>query len=347
MKSKHSPIISSSTPKNSFFGGLFLSVLLHIALISVLIVSFFFSPPIGNGGKGKEGEAINAVMVNTNQLFHQQAQKKLKAEQERERLAQLAKEKAEREAKHNAAMEEKIRLQKEEQQRLAEEKRQAQEKAKAEEQKRIALETEKKRLQAAKEVQEKARLAEIEKQKEKERLLQEAKAQEEKRLAAEKAKAIAQEKEKQRLVKIKEEKRKAEQKRLAKIKAEEERKAKEEQAQLEAASNFLDGDDFGMTKIGQEGREKCLSYPGTDYERKICEPLMNNFAQGSRQQAGQTCEVSIHIAGNGHILGREIIVGQNFICGNALSAVDKTRNLPSPPKGKAITVDFTFEFTYD
>ncbi len=357
-----------------------LSLALHVLLIGALAYTFLWQKPQGNGGKGETGQAIDAVMVNTDQIVRAQQAKVAKklAEEKRQALAReeaerKAREKAEQEAQAKAELEAKLKAEQEEKTRLMEQLRQqeaerlaqeqrAKEKAKAEEAKRLAQEKAKaeeaKRLAEEKAKAEEAkRLAEEKaKAEEAKRLAEEkAKAEEAKRLAEEKAKAeeakrLAEEKAKAEEAKrLAEKKAKAEKaRRLAEKKAKEEkarRLAQEKAEQQAALDNFLDGEMVGngqnaTAMSGKKGKEMCSQ--ATGYEREICRPLMQNFPQNSRF-AGQKCNVTIHIAQNGQIMQTDVgECDSAFIRGASLEAVAKTQVLPPPPEGKMRLQAFTF-----
>ena len=332
--------------EHSSIGAFLLSLLLHILLFGGLIAfSFYEIKPTQTGGEEK-GNAVDAVMVNTEVLkkevikkhqaaikreqqkklaLHEAELAKLKADIDAKRQIEEAKVKAEMEAKRQA---EEARVKAEmEAQRQAEEARvKAEIEAKRQaEEARLKAEMEAKRQ--AEEAEEKAKLEAKLKEQEAKRLMEQAEKQ---KIAELKRKALEK---KNKAIEIAKRK-KAEAKRLAKLKAAQEAQRKSEEDQLDAVRDFESGDFSleGEQINGQitQGNSRSL---GDKYGGKIKRELERRFIKETRF-ANKVCTVEVVQDRNGNIVSWKRLLGSDDICASALRAVALTKKLPKAPSDR-------------
>ena len=340
-----------------------ISIVMHLVLFGLLIVSsFYHTVEIMGGGEG-DGDAMGAVMVDTGS-----------AAQEWGRIQQQKKGQADKQKRPEPVVEEKPP------QPNQEEIKRQQEVQRQEELKR---QQEQQRQQEIKKQQEQARQEALEKQKQAE----EAKAKqaaeaaklkadaEAKRLAAaakqaeEEAKAKAAELAAQKAKQEAEAKAKAEA--AAKAKADAEAKAKaaaDAKAKADAAKrkadqasldDFLNGGDIGggsaskggnANKGGTQGSGAALGSGdggkvGDQYAGVIKKEIQRRFLKDP-SFAGKVCRIKIQLSRDGTILGYQKISGPDDICTAALSAVARTKKVPAAPsdaiyeKYKSPIIDF-------
>ena len=339
-----------------------ISILLHTLLFGGLIAFSFFEIKETQTGGEEKGNAIEAVMVNT-EVVHQAViakhQAALKAKQEREsaqRKAEEAKVKAELEAQRKVA-EAKVKAELEAQRKAAEAKVKAELEAqrKAEEQK----------AKAALELKRKAEEAKLKAELEAKRQAEELKLQKEQQLKQkiEEEKRQKEEAEKQQIAlekKIKEqeeakrkaiEKRKAEKRRRQREAQEAKRKA-EEQAQLDAVRDFELGDlsselsgsniSSQANSISKKGNSDTL---GDTYGNAIKSELKRRFIRDPSFE-NKVCNVEVEQDREGNIINYSKVSGAEDICAMALRAVALTKKLPVAPtdriykKYRKFSVDF-------
>ena len=346
-----------------------ISIVMHLVLFGLLIVSsFYHTVEIMGGGEG-DGDAMGAVMVDTGSAAQEwgriQQQKKgqadkqkrpepvveekppqpnqeeIKRQQEVQRQEEL---KRQQEQQHQ----QEIKKQQEQARQEALEKQKQAEEAKAKqaaEAAKLKADAEAKRLAAAaKQAEEeaKAKAAELAAQKAKQEAEAKAKAE-----AAAKAKADA------------EAKAAAE----AKAKAAADAKAKADAAKRKAdqasLDDFLNGGDIGggsaskggnANKGGTQGSGAALGSGdggkvGDQYAGVIKKEIQRRFLKDP-SFAGKVCRIKIQLSRDGTILGYQKISGPDDICTAALSAVARTKKVPAAPsdaiyeKYKSPIIDF-------
>ena len=347
-----------------------ISIVMHLVLFGLLIVSsFYHTVEIMGGGEG-DGDAMGAVMVDTGSAAQEwgriQQQKKgqadkqkrpepvveekppqpnqeeIKRQQEVQRQEEL---KRQQEQQHQ----QEIKKQQEQARQEALEKQKQAEEAKAKqaaEAAKLKADAEAKRLAAAaKQAEEeaKAKAAELAAQKAKQEAEAKAKAE-----AAAKAKADAEAKAAAEA--------KAKAAADAKAKADAAAKRKADQASLD---DFLNGGDIGggsaskggnANKGGTQGSGAALGSGdggkvGDQYAGVIKKEIQRRFLKDP-SFAGKVCRIKIQLSRDGTILGYQKISGPDDICTAALSAVARTKKVPAAPsdaiyeKYKSPIIDF-------
>ncbi|EGT77173.1 cell envelope integrity protein TolA [Haemophilus haemolyticus] len=348
-----------------------ISIVMHLVLFGLLIVSsFYHTVEIMGGGEG-DGDAMGAVMVDTGSAAQEwgriQQQKKGQADK-RKRPEPVVEEKPpqpnqeeikrqqEVQRQEELKRQQEIKKQQEQARQEALEKQKQAEEAKAKqaaEATKLKADAEAKRLAAAaKQAEEeaKAKAAELAAQKAKQEAEAKAKAE-----AAAKAKAEAK-------AKV-EADAKAKAAADAKAKADAEAKAKADAAKRKAdqasLDDFLNGGDIGggsaskggnANKGGTQGSGAALGSGdggkvGDQYAGVIKKEIQRRFLKDP-SFAGKVCRIKIQLSRDGTILGYQKISGPDDICTAALSAVARTKKVPAAPsdeiyeKYKSPIIDF-------
>ena len=354
-----------------------ISIVMHLVLFGLLIVSsFYHTVEIMGGGEG-DGDAMGAVMVDTGSAAQEwgriQQQKKGQADkqkrpepvveekppqpnQEEIKRQQEVQRQEELKRQQEQQRQQEIKKQQEQARQEALEKQKQAEEAKAKqsaEAAKLKADAEAKRLAAAaKQAEEeaKAKAAELAAQKAKQEAEAKAKAE-----AAAKAKADAKAKA--------EADAKAKAAADAKAKAEADAKAKADAAKRKAdqasLDDFLNGGDIGggraskggnANKGGTQGSGAALGSGdggkvGDQYAGVIKKEIQRRFLKDP-SFAGKVCRIKIQLSRDGTILGYQKISGPDDICTAALSAVARTKKVPAAPsdaiyeKYKSPIIDF-------
>lgn len=357
-----------------------ISIVMHLVLFGLLIVSsFYHTVEIMGGGEG-DGDAMGAVMVDTGSAAQEwgriQQQKKgladkqkrpepvveekpLQPNQEEIKRQQEVQRQEELKRQQEQQRQQEIKKQQEQARQEALEKQKQAEEAKAKqasEAAKLKADAEAKRLAAAaKQAEEeaKAKAAEIAAQKAKQETEAKAKAAAEAKAKVEaeaKAKAAAEAKAKA------DAEAKAKAAAEAKAKAAAEAKRKVDQASLD---DFLNGGDIGggsaskggnTNKGGTQGSGAALGSGdggkvGDQYAGVIKKEIQRRFLKDP-SFAGKVCRIKIQLGRDGTILGYQKISGPDDICSAALSAVARTKKVPAAPsdeiyeKYKSPIIDF-------
>ena len=348
-----------------------ISIVMHLVLFGLLIVSsFYHTVEIMGGGEG-DGDAMGAVMVDTGSAAQEwgriQQQKKGQADKQKrpepvveEKPPQPNQEEIKRQQEVQRQEELKRQQEQQRQQEIKKQQEQARKEAlekhkQAEEAKdkqaaeaaKLKADAEAKRLAAAaKQAEEeaKAKAAELAAQKAKQEAEAKAKAE-----AAAKAKAAADAKAKADA--------EAKAKAAADVKAKADAaKRKADQASLD---DFLNGGDIGggsaskggnANKGGTQGSGAALGSGdggkvGDQYAGVIKKEIQRRFLKDP-SFAGKVCRIKIQLSRDGTILGYQKISGPDDICTAALSAVARTKKVPAAPsdaiyeKYKSPIIDF-------
>ena len=348
-----------------------ISIVMHLVLFGLLIVSsFYHTVEIMGGGEG-DGDAMGAVMVDTGSAAQEwgriQQQKKGQSDKQK-RLEPVVEEKPQQPNQEEIKRQQEVQRQEElkrqqEQQRQQEIKKQQEqarqealekqkqaEEAKAKqaaEAAKLKADAEAKRLAAAaKQAEEeaKAKAAELAAQKAKQEAEAKEKAEAEAKAKAEadaKAKAAADAK-----AKVDAEAKAAAEAKKAKAAADAKAKADAVKQKADQASldDFLNGGDIGggsaskggnANKGGTQGSGAAL---GSGDGGKVGDQYAGVIKKEIQRRflkdpsfAGKVCRIKIQLSRDGTILGYQKISGPDDICTAALSAVARTKKVPAAP----------------
>ena len=348
-----------------------ISIVMHLVLFGLLIVSsFYHTVEIMGGGEG-DGDAMGAVMVDTGSAAQEwgriQQQKKGQADKQK-RPEPVVEEKPPQPNQEEIKRQQEVQRQ-EELKRQQEQQRQQEIKKQQEQARQEALEKQKQAEEAK--AKQAAEAAKLKADAEAKRLAAAAKQAEEEakakaaELAAQKAKQEAEAKAKAEAAAKAKAEAKAEAKAAAeaKAKAAADAKAKADAAKRKtdqaSLDDFLNGGDIGggsaskggnANKGGTQGSGAALGSGdggkvGDQYAGVIKKEIQRRFLKDP-SFAGKVCRIKIQLSRDGTILGYQKISGPDDICTAALSAVARTKKVPAAPsdaiyeKYKSPIIDF-------
>ncbi|GAB4344927.1 MAG: hypothetical protein Kow006_01470 [Gammaproteobacteria bacterium] len=283
-----------------------LSLIVHIAVIGLVVVSFQWTPSLPSA---EQQPIIQAVAVDERRVkeeirkLEQAEARKRAAEEKRKRQAELAAQKA-----REKRLAEERRLKEIEKKRAAEEKRRREAEAK-----RIAEEKKRKALAAERAAEEKAR--------------REAEA---KRLAAQKA-------EKERLERLRRE-REAEEKRLAELEAkrkmeEEQRRREEEERRRRAEEERALQEQIAAENARLEQERRLLaSKTVAKYTTLIRQKVSRNWIRPAGSRNDLSCSVRVRVIPGGDVVGVTVVEssGDPIFDRSVETAVRRASPLPIP-----------------
>ena len=346
-----------------------ISIVMHLVLFGLLIVSsFYHTVEIMGGGEG-DGDAMGAVMVDTGSAAQEwgriQQQKKGQADKQK-RPEPVVEEKPPQPNQEEIKRQQEVQRQ-EELKRQQEQQRQQEIKKQQEQARQEALEKQKQAEEAK--AKQAAEAAKLKADAEAKRLAAAAKQAEEEakakaaELAAQKAKQEAEAKAKAEAAAKAKADAKAKAEADAKAKAAADAKAKADAAKRKAdqasLDDFLNGGDIGggstskggnANKGGTQGSGAALGSGdggkvGDQYAGVIKKEIQRRFLKDP-SFAGKVCRIKIQLSRDGTILGYQKISGPDDICTAALSAVARTKKVPAAPsdaiyeKYKSPIIDF-------
>jgi len=280
---------------------LLLAVVVHVAFVGLLVVSFHFSePPIPNPGKQ---DIVHAVTVDESKV--QAEMDKLKAEDKRKREREARRVREQKQAAKKAREE-----RRREQQRLA--KLKAQREA---EQKRAAAERKKRQAEQARVAKAKAEQARLAKQR----------AAEAKRLAQLKAER---EQEEQKRKQAEEKKRREAEAARQKAQAQKELKQK-----LEAEAKRMAAKKAAEQKAEQEAKQEAARKAALDkFTALIKDKILQHWQAPSSAKAGMSCVLKLHLIPGGDVVKIELVTssGDTPVDQSVIAAVKAASPLPVP-----------------